>query len=156
MEPARGESCPPGQRQDPAAPGDDKVPSPDQKSFHTYTNSNNPETKTDIPRVDTAPQGVENPTPLADLRRFGWGSWPMSRLTRGLSGPMSESEIFRGIYTSNNPTTKTDIPRVDTVPYGGPYKSSQRGTSQHNTTTTNIPGTYILPGNAGLAPRTEL
>ncbi|CAM9543190.1 unnamed protein product, partial [Laminaria digitata] len=35
MEPARIESCPSGQRRGSAAPGDDKVPSPGQESFHT-------------------------------------------------------------------------------------------------------------------------
>ena len=64
MEPARGESCLSGQRRGPAAPVEDKFPSPDQKSFHIY-NFNNPGTKTQIPRVDTAPQGVETPTQLA-------------------------------------------------------------------------------------------
>ena len=36
-EPARGESCPSGQRRGPAALGEDKFPSPDQKSFHIST-----------------------------------------------------------------------------------------------------------------------
>ena len=37
MAPARGESCPAGQRRGPAAPGKDKFPAPDQKSFNTST-----------------------------------------------------------------------------------------------------------------------
>ena len=37
MEPARGESCPSGQRRGPAAPGEDNFPSPGQKSFHIST-----------------------------------------------------------------------------------------------------------------------
>ena len=37
MAPARGESCPSGQRRGHAAPGEDNFPSPDQKSFHTST-----------------------------------------------------------------------------------------------------------------------
>ena len=37
MEPARVESCPSGQRRGPAAPGEDRVLSPDQKSFHIST-----------------------------------------------------------------------------------------------------------------------
>ncbi|CAN0378402.1 unnamed protein product [Laminaria digitata] len=37
MKPARGERCPSGQRRGSAAPGDDRVPSPVQESFHTYT-----------------------------------------------------------------------------------------------------------------------
>ena len=43
----------------------DRIPSPDQKSFHT-NNSNKPETQSVVFRVDTAPHGVETPTPLAD------------------------------------------------------------------------------------------
>ena len=34
MEPARGDSCPSDLRRGPAAPGEDRVLSPDQKSFH--------------------------------------------------------------------------------------------------------------------------
>ena len=66
MEPARGESCTSGQRQRPAAPGEDQFLSPDQKILPYLYNSNNPGTKTEISRVDTAPQGVETPTPLGD------------------------------------------------------------------------------------------
>ena len=39
MEPARGESCPSGQRRGPAEPTEDRFPSPDHKSFHTSTTS---------------------------------------------------------------------------------------------------------------------
>ena len=35
MEPARSGSCPSGQRRGPVAPRDDKIPSTDQRSFHT-------------------------------------------------------------------------------------------------------------------------
>ena len=38
MEPARGERCPSRQRRGPAAREEDKVPSPDQKSFQIFTN----------------------------------------------------------------------------------------------------------------------
>ena len=37
MEPARGKSCPSGQRRGPAAPGEERVSSPDQNSFHIST-----------------------------------------------------------------------------------------------------------------------
>ena len=37
MEPARGESCPSGQRRGSATPGEDKFPSPGQKLFHIFT-----------------------------------------------------------------------------------------------------------------------
>ena len=45
MEPARGENCPLRQRQGNAAPGEDKFPSPDEKSFQISTAFNNPGTK---------------------------------------------------------------------------------------------------------------
>ena len=38
MEPTRGRSCPPGERQGPAASGKDKAPSPYPMSFHTFAN----------------------------------------------------------------------------------------------------------------------
>ena len=41
MEPARGESSPSGQRRGLAAPGEDKLPSPDQKYFHVSTTAAN-------------------------------------------------------------------------------------------------------------------
>ena len=65
MEPARRESCLSSQRRRPAAPGKDEVPSPDQKILPYLYNANKPGTKTQIPRVDTAPHGVDTPTPLA-------------------------------------------------------------------------------------------
>ena len=66
MDPVSGESCLSGQRRGLSSPGEDRVLSPDQKSFHiSTTNSNNLGTKTGIPRVDTAPHGVETPTTLA-------------------------------------------------------------------------------------------
>ena len=37
LEPARGESCLLGQRRGPAAPGEDKFPSPGQEIFYIYT-----------------------------------------------------------------------------------------------------------------------
>ena len=65
MERARGESCPSGQRRGPTAPGEERVSSPNQTSFHiSTTNSNNLGATTGIPRVDTAPYGVETPTTL--------------------------------------------------------------------------------------------
>ena len=64
MEPAHGESCPSGQRRRPTAPGEDEFPSPDQKILPYLYNSNKPVTTKRIPQVDTAPQGVDTPTPL--------------------------------------------------------------------------------------------
>ena len=45
MEPARGESCPSGQRRGPAAPEEDRFLSPHQKSLHISTTSTTPTTR---------------------------------------------------------------------------------------------------------------
>ena len=97
MEQSRSESCPSGQRRGPAAPGEYWVLSPDQKSFHiSITNSNNLRMKTKIPRVDTAPQGVQTPTQLARCRltealgasaRRELSLWPSSRSRRTRGRP---------------------------------------------------------------------
>ena len=55
---------------EPASPREDKVPSPDQKSFRTSTTLTN-QGQTAIPRVDTSPQGVEPPTPGSLLAGMG-------------------------------------------------------------------------------------
>ena len=62
------ESCPSVQRQGPDPPGEDHFPSPVKKSSYTsYLHSaNNPGTKTDNARVDTALHGEKTPTALAD------------------------------------------------------------------------------------------
>ena len=51
---------------EPAPPGEDRVSSPDQKSFHKCSNPTNQGCKTVPPRVETAPHGVAIPTPQAD------------------------------------------------------------------------------------------
>ena len=74
MEPARGESFPPGQRRGLAAPGEDRVLSPDQKSFHiSTTNSNNLGTKRG-PRGSIPSRTVWNPNHIGWLL-ISWGSW---------------------------------------------------------------------------------
>ena len=82
MEPAGDKGCPSGQGRGRAAHGEVNVPSPDQKSFYICTIPTNPEpgTKTVIPRVDTAPHGVETPTqgpPLLIEVREASGPHPM-------------------------------------------------------------------------------
>ena len=63
MEPARGESCPSGQRRGPAAPREGRVLSPDQKSLHISTaNSHNPRTKWGSPG-SLLPRTVWKPQP---------------------------------------------------------------------------------------------
>ena len=73
MEPARGESCFSGQHRGPAVPGEDRVLSPHQKSFHiSTTNSNNLGSKTGIPGA-ILPHTAWKPQPHWLL--IGWGSW---------------------------------------------------------------------------------
>ena len=62
MESARRGSCPSGQRRGPAAPGEDKFPSPDQKAFHTSTTPTTRGRKRSSPR-STPPSTVWNPQP---------------------------------------------------------------------------------------------
>ena len=50
-----------------AAPGEDRVPSPVKKSFHTSGNSNKSGVKRVIPREDIAPYGLQTPTLGAQL-----------------------------------------------------------------------------------------
>ena len=60
----RGESCPSGKHLDLAATG--KVPIPGSEIPPYIYDSDKPGTKTVIPRFETAPHGVESPTPPAD------------------------------------------------------------------------------------------
>ena len=64
VEPLHGERGPPGQRRGSAAPGEDKFPSSDRKSFHVSTTPSTRGQKLRSPRVDTAPHDVETTTPL--------------------------------------------------------------------------------------------
>ena len=80
MEPVGGEGCPSRQSRGRAVHGEVKVPSPDQKMFPCLYISNKPGTKTVIPRVDTAPHGVETPpqgTSLLIGVREASGPYPM-------------------------------------------------------------------------------
>ena len=73
MEPARGENCPSGQRRGPATPGEDKVSSPDQQSFHTSTTPTHRGRKRRSPgRYRSARCGNPNPT---GWLLMGWRSW---------------------------------------------------------------------------------
>ena len=69
--PARGASCPSGQRRSPAAPGENRVLSPDQNPSMHY-NSNSLGTKTEIPRNDTPPYVAQT---QALWLLVGWSSW---------------------------------------------------------------------------------
>ena len=60
--PARCESWPPGQRQGRAAPGEYKVPSPDDDSLYISTIPTTQGRKQRSPKADTAPHGVETRT----------------------------------------------------------------------------------------------
>ena len=65
LEPARGEGCRSGQRRGHAAPGENKLSSPRQNPIHISITPTTREVNGDPP-VDTGPQGVETPVPLAD------------------------------------------------------------------------------------------
>ena len=86
MEPARGESCPSGQRRGPAAPGEDKFPSPGQKLFYiSTTNSNNlAGVENGDPPGRYCPARCGNPSHTGWLL-IGWGSWSQ-RVAAGPSG----------------------------------------------------------------------
>ena len=62
IESARGESCPSGQRRGPAEPGEDKVPSPGQKSFHISSTTTWDENADPSSRYRSARYGNPNPT----------------------------------------------------------------------------------------------
>ena len=63
MDPGRGESCPSGQRRDPAEPGEDKFPSPDHKLLHISTTSTTRDENADSPgRYRPARCGNPNPS----------------------------------------------------------------------------------------------
>ena len=123
MEPARGESFPSGQRRGPAAPGEHRVSSPDQKSFHTST------TPTTRGRKRRSPGSIPlrtvwKPQPhllIADWlglmkpargKRREWPNGTTSRFrrTRGAKFPIPGSEILPYLYYSNNLGAKTEIP----------------------------------------------
>ena len=70
-----------------------------------------------IPRVLTAPHGVEKPQP--HLQIADWlGLENKASATRRRQGPIPGLEIPPYICNSDNPGTKTAIPRVDTAPQG--------------------------------------
>ena len=71
MESARGESCPSGQRRGPVPPGEDKFPSPDQKSIQT---THKPGDENGDPPVRYRPARCGHPNPIGWLL-IGWGSW---------------------------------------------------------------------------------
>ena len=66
LEPARGESLPSGQRRGPAAPGEDKVLSPDKILYHTSTTPTTRGGKR-TPQIRYRPARCGNPNPPADL-----------------------------------------------------------------------------------------
>ena len=73
MDPARGQSCPSGQRRHPAALSEDHVLSPDENSFHT------PATPTTRGRKQWSPRSIPPRAakkPQLHIRMLiGWSSW---------------------------------------------------------------------------------
>ena len=66
IEPARGRALPLGTTSMSRHARAGQGLAPGSEIFPYLYNSNNPGTETEIVRVDTAPHGVETPTPLAD------------------------------------------------------------------------------------------
>ena len=99
-----------------APPGEVMISSPDQKSFHAY-NSNKPETKTVVFRVDTAPHGAETPTPLADANWLGFVKPPA--IGEYTYNPILGTKQPPYIYDSNSSETTAVISADDTAPHGG-------------------------------------
>ena len=89
MEPARGESCPSGQRRGLAAPGEDAVSSPDQNYFHISATPTNRERKqrppgSILPRTVWKPQRHWLVTDWPALMEPARGrNCPSGRHTRG-------------------------------------------------------------------------
>ena len=77
-----------------STPPEDRVPSPGSEILPNIYNADSQGTKTVIPGVNTAPCGVETPTPPADCRLTGvhgasaWRQLPL--------GPTSRSRCIRG------------------------------------------------------------
>ena len=90
---------------------------------YVYNSNNNPGAKTVMPRVDTAPYGVETPWLVVDWLRLveparGESCPSGQRRTRGGQGLILGSEMLPYLYHSSSRRTKTDISRVDIAPHG--------------------------------------
>lgn len=112
MEPASGESCPPGQHRGLSAPGNKRVPSPDHVSFHTYS------TPTTRGRKRISPRSIP-PRTVWKPQRYrlicGWlglmepahrENYP-PRQRRGLTAPGDDevtSSVQKSFHTSTKPT----------------------------------------------------
>ena len=154
MESARGESCPSGHRRGPAAPGEDKIPSPDQKSFQMSTNP-------------TRRRGRKRRSPGSIPLRTVWKPQPhwliagwliFMESARGEScragqrgGPAAPGEdefpcpdqkSFQIFTYNSNPRPKTETPWVDTAP--------------HDVETPTPPADFKLAGAHGASARREL
>ena len=85
MEPASGESCPPGRRRRPAAPGEDTVLSPDEKSLHT------PTTPTTQGRKQRSPESIPPLTVLKTQPHWLIADWlGLMEPARGESSPSGQ------------------------------------------------------------------
>ena len=74
MEPARGESCPSGQRRGPAAPGEDKSSHRRIRNPSISLQLQQPGDENADPPGRYRPAGCGNPNPTGWLL-IGWGSW---------------------------------------------------------------------------------
>ena len=138
VEPTLGESCPSGQRGGPVEPGDDKVPPPDNKSFHKPITPTTRGRKRTYPGL-IPPRKVWKPKPNGQFM-IGWGLWTQrtARVVPRDNGevllasgddklPSLENKTFYTCTTNcNQPGRKTDTPRVDTAPHCGNLDSTGR------------------------------
>ena len=114
MEPARGGSCPSGQRRGSAAPGEDNFPSPDQKPFHISTTPTTRRRKRRFPG-SIPPRRVCKPQShwvMADWLRLMepacGGSCPSGQ-RRGLAAPRKDKFPSPGqkpFHITTTPTTR--------------------------------------------------
>ena len=122
INPARGESCPSGQRQGSAAPGEDMVSPTDHKSFHISTTPTTWGRKRRSPGA-IPPRTVWKPQPhrlvtdwLGLIEPARGESCPSGqrrgRRTREGLGLIPGLEILTYLYNSNNLGTEAEIPRV--------------------------------------------
>ena len=88
MEPARGQSCPSGQRRGPAAPGKDTFLSPDQKPFHISSTPTTRRRKRRSPG-SIPPRRVWKPQPKRLV-----ANWPrLMESARGKNCPLGQSRV---------------------------------------------------------------
>ena len=122
MEPARGESCPSGQRRGPAAPGEDKFPSPGQKSFHISTTPTTRGRKRRSPG-SIPPRRVWKPQPNWVIADWLW----LTKPARGESCPSGQRRGLAAPGEDNFPPPDQKSCHVSTTPANRGQKRGSLG-----------------------------